>query len=142
MLEYIGLGKDASIAKIKSLVDQIDQNVPLVAGEFDEFVNYFSNRYFDPTGQSPYSFEGLKFRPSANDQVAKAEVTAVLTKNEQNPVMVMKALLVICYRFRNNLFHGEKQLISLDEQIDNFIVANNILKLVLEKIKGSGVFNL
>ncbi len=142
LLEYIGLQKDASIAKIKSLVDQLDQNVPLVAGEFDEFVNYFSNRYFDPTGHSPYSLDGLKFRPGANDQAAKAEVTAVLTKNETNPLKVLKALLIICYRLRNNLFHGEKQLISLDGQIDNFIVTNNILKLVLEKMKASGILNL
>ncbi|QRQ59797.1 hypothetical protein [Sphingobacterium multivorum] len=142
LLEDVTLGKDANIAKIRHLVDQIHQNVPLVAGEFDEFVDYFSKRYFDPTGQSPYSLDGLKFRSGANDQGAKAEVKAVLTKSEQNPVMVLKALLIICYRFRNNLFHGEKQLVILDGQINNFIVANNILKLILEKMKAAGILNL
>lgn len=140
LFEDSAMQRDATIEKMKRLVDQINNISPLDAAELSEFVDYFAQRYFDPTGQSPYSLDGLKFRASANDQAAKADIEAVLRKNELNADMILKALLIITYRFRNNLFHGEKQLVAIDEQVSNFIVANSIIKLVLEKMKAVGLF--
>ncbi len=141
LFEDSAMQKDATIVKMKQLVDQINHASPINAADLSDFVDYFAQRYFDPTGQSPYSLDGLKFRNNANDQAAKAEVEAVLRKNEQSPDMILKALLIIAYRFRNNLFHGEKQLIEIDGQVSNFIAANNIIKLVLIKMKAVGLFN-
>lgn len=141
LFEDSSMQRDATITKMKQLVDQINGISPINTAELSEFVDYFAQRYFDPTGQSPYSLNGLKFRNNANDQAAKAEVEAVLRKNEQNADMILKALLIITYRLRNNLFHGEKQLVGIDGQVSNFIVANNILKLILEKMKTTGLFN-
>jgi hypothetical protein len=44
----------------------------------------------------------------------------------------MKALLVIVYRLRNNLFHGEKWEGGISGQKDNFDNANRVLIAALE----------
>ena len=59
----------------------------------------------------------------------------VLTKIETEPKEILKALLYILYRFRNNLFHGEKEVVRLNGQIENFKVANDLLAKVLEIMK-------
>jgi len=140
IFEDVAMSKKAEIVKLAALADQINGYFPYDAADFTEYVDYFSNRYFNANGDKTYSIEGLKFRGTANDQAAKSLVEAVLTQQEQNPVEIMKALLFIVYRFRNNLFHGEKQLVNIDGQVDNFIVANNILRMVLEKMKTIGMF--
>jgi len=141
LFEDAGMQQDANIPKLKVLADYIHAINPLKADEFKPYVDYFSNRYFNPDGKNTYTLDGLKFRPNASDQAAKAEVEAVLTGKEQSPDMILKALLMILYRFRNNLFHGEKQLVNIDGQVDNFIVANSILKVTLSKMKDLGMFN-
>ncbi len=133
--------KNADIGKLKSLVDHIHAATPLNPKEFTEYVDYFSNRYFNPDGSQTYTLDGLKFRTNPTDQAEKAEIEAVLFKQVQSPDMVLKALLIILYRFRNNLFHGEKQMVNIEGQITNFIVANHILKMMLEKMKHLGMFN-
>lgn len=40
---------------------------------------------------------------------------------------------MIVWRFRNNFFHGEKWTYRLEGQLQNFIDANVILMLLLER---------
>jgi len=98
-------------------------------------VDYFYNRYLNPNIDTTYSIDGLQFRGSSSDQQAKIDVIQVLTKQQTEPKEVLKALLFILYRFRNNLFHGNKEIINLNTQIDNFISANGILNEVLTTMK-------
>jgi hypothetical protein len=42
------------------------------------------------------------------------------------------ALLLIVYRYRNNLFHGEKWLYQMRDQNDNFAQANSVLMRAIE----------
>jgi len=135
IFETFGCNKNADINSIKNLVDEINNREVITLEEFGEYVDYFSNRYYNPNGDTTYSIEGLLFRNYRNDQIAKNEVAAVLTRQEVEPKKILKSLLIILYRFRNNLFHGGKQIVNLDTQIDNFICANNILINVLTKMK-------
>ena len=141
IFEATALDRDATLGKIRLLVDNLHQFQPLTVIELQGYLTYFSDRYFNPNGKNTYSLEGLKFRDNQSDQAAKAEVEAVLTRNEIRPEMILKALLIILYRFRNNLFHGNKEIVQIEGQIQNFIVANNILKIVLEKMKVAGMIN-
>lgn len=139
MFENFGCGKNADLLKIKELVGLLDSYIPLKEDELIPFVAYFSERYFNPNGDKTFSLAGLKFRKNKSDQDALISVEAVLTLKEDAPVKILEALLFILYRFRNNLFHGEKDIVNLDGQIDNFINANHILCLVLDKMKSCGM---
>jgi hypothetical protein len=43
------------------------------------------------------------------------------------------AVLIIVFRYRNNLFHGVKWLYKLKGQLGNFSTANDVLMKVLEQ---------
>ena len=45
----------------------------------------------------------------------------------------MLTLLMIVWRFRNNLFHGAKWAYQLRDQRENFTQANSILMRMLEQ---------
>jgi len=138
MFEAFACGTWADYEKINTAVDKMDASDPI---DVKPYVNYFRDRYFDKHGSTPL-FNGLKFRPTGGDANAKAKVTDALTLKETNGVEVLKALLYILYRFRNNLFHGGKNVANIVSQIDNFIVANNLLIEILDKMKGQGLVNL
>ncbi len=136
MFETFACHREANLNSIKQIVEEINTHESFDLAVFAPFVSYFSNRYFNPDGSTTHSIEGLKLRVSRpSEQAAKAEIIAVLQGNETRPKEVVRALLIICFRFRNNLFHGNKAIIELDNQIDNFIVANNILSIVLTIMK-------
>jgi hypothetical protein len=127
----------ADYSKISTAVDKMK---PFADATLSPFVDYFSKRYFKNNVATHY-FEGLKFRPNGGDVPAKEKITQVLTLKETDPVETLKALLYILYRYRNNLFHGGKQMNSIVGQIDNFVVANNLLIEVLQQMKAQGLVN-
>jgi hypothetical protein len=133
--ETYACNKFANIQAIDQAVEHLNGLEPITLDELTPYVNYFANRYFNADGTETVRFAGLKFRGNAGDQAAQNLVRQVLTRAEVQPKEVLKALLYILFRFRNNLFHGEKQIITLDTQIDNFIAANNILAIVLDRMK-------
>ena len=67
----------------------------------------------------------------------RAQVVAVLKGEKQSAVDVVIAVLTVVYRYRNNLFHGEKWIYDLPEQVEYFDVANQVLVQVLEIHKRS-----
>ena len=56
----------------------------------------------------------------------------VLQSTDVSPDDVAAAVLIIVYRFRNNLFHGAKWLYEFREQIKNFNHANTALMKAVE----------
>jgi hypothetical protein len=104
-------------------------------------LTYFKERYFKDDGTPKEIFEGLKFRIGQSDQAAKQKVTETLTDKIDDPAENLKSLLFILYRFRNNLFHGEKEVIRLNGQINNFTVANDLLAKVLTIMKRQYLIN-
>lgn len=136
LFETFACNKQADINSISLAVEAINAREAIQSELLADHLAYFADRYFNADGSQKEIFNGLKFRNRATDQAAKEAVLRTLIKQETNPKENLKSLLFILYRFRNNLFHGEKEVIRLNGQIENFIVANDLLTKVLTIMKG------
>ncbi len=94
---------------------------------FIEYLEYFQQRYLDKDKNINSLFEQLLFHNFDKKQL----VINVLKQTEHNPVKIIEALLLIVYRLRNNLFHGEKELHSINTQYLNFNNANKLLAEII-----------
>lgn len=94
---------------------------------FGQELAYFRNRYV-ADGTFTHHFEHLHLR--RND--APGLVKKVLNSEEAEPEEVAAAVLIIVYRFRNNLFHGVKLSYELQGQLENFRHANTALMQAIE----------
>jgi len=114
------------------VIDELTQIAARVAGRFPQellgkYVDYWAHRYIEG-GETNHRFEKLHFTHDPHKIIVKN----VLTGNEKNAQRMIHALLLIIYRLRNNLFHGEKDVHQLDGQRENFKQACNVIKTVLE----------
>lgn len=134
LFERYACNRLANINSISSAVDMINQSEAITAELITDHIEYFSNRYFNSDRSPKPIFEDLKFR-DGGDQSAKQRVIDTLTGQQSDPKENLKSLLFILYRFRNNLFHGEKEIINLNKQVENFIIANDLLTKVLTIMK-------
>ncbi len=94
---------------------------------YQKYLEYFQSRYINNISTTNNLFDGLAFRP--NDK--KDFVANVLIENDTNPSNIIEAILIILYRLRNNLFHGQKELHNIHTQHNNFNIANQFLAEVL-----------
>ena len=58
-------------------------------------------------------------------------IKKVLLENDDNKSNKIETVLIIAYRFRNNLFQGEKELRELNSQRNNFIILNEFLSNII-----------
>src|SRR5690606_12903962 len=94
---------------------------------FKRELAYFRNRYYRD-GAFTYHFEHLHIRaPDKPDLVMR-----VLKNEAEDLSEVSAALLIIVYRFRNNLFHGVKWFYENRGQLENFTHANAVLMQAIE----------
>lgn len=94
---------------------------------FEPQAAYFRNRYF-ADGVLTHHFRHLRLR--GNDSIDL--VKDVLQKTDAEPDRIAAAVLIIVYRFRNNLFHGIKWSYELRGQLENFNHANTALMKSIE----------
>ncbi|WP_316840058.1 hypothetical protein [Pedobacter gandavensis] len=94
--------------------------------EFQPQLEYFRNRYIS-NGMVNLKFHNLHLR--ANDRSAFVE--SVLKGNANADLEVILGMVIIVYRYRNNLFHGIKDIQVIDQQKGNFDNANIFLKSLL-----------
>jgi hypothetical protein len=97
--------------------------------DFQPQLDYFKNRYV-ANGATNTRFDNLHFR--ANDR--KESVRQVLLEQVNTVPEIILALMIIVGRFRNNLFHGIKDIQVIDQQKTNFDNANAFLKALLSYI--------
>ena len=110
-------------------VNRLDERLTPVAfeiGEFQETLDYFIDRY-TTNGTTNERFERLNFRNGDRKEM----VADVLLSNDNDTSRIVLALSIIVFRYRNNLFHGLKDFMQIDQQEDNFRNANSILKSIL-----------
>jgi hypothetical protein len=89
---------------------------------------YFQDRYYSD-GAFTHHFDGLRLqRPDRAPMVR-----AVLDGTDNDLRDQTAAVLIVIYRYRNNLFHGVKWGDELAGQLGNFTHANNILMKVLDR---------
>lgn len=129
MFENFACGNFANVSKIESFVMKLN-NRNAITNEFvNPYLEYFINRYSIANNQ--INIDGLQFRTNQSDIRAKGKIEAVLSRQVETPKEILEALLLILLRFRNNLFHGNKQIVNLEGQITNFTIANKLLAEVL-----------
>ncbi|MBA8903180.1 hypothetical protein [Phyllobacterium sp. P30BS-XVII] len=122
------MGAFARADLICAKVDEWREAGTLHADEYDAELGYFRQRYF-ANGDFTHHFLHLKLRPA--DQPAL--VRSVIDGSNSDPRDRLLTLLLIVWRFRNNLFHGEKWTYRLQDQLQNFAHANAVLMRLLEQ---------
>ncbi len=116
------LRADANPRALVRLVQKLMGQGLLSREPFVAALNYFQNRYFHNGALGP-NFPHLRF--SSADQVAIVE--PVLSGQSDELEQVVTALLLIIYRLRNNLFHGQKWAYGVRDQRNNFEHASDVL---------------
>jgi hypothetical protein len=89
-------------------------------------LQFWKKRYY---GESKFNslFEGLAFRDCDRREFVEAVLSGAVfdAKNQ------LLAVMIIVYRLRNNLFHGLKEISTLNEQVANLDVACRVLAAIL-----------
>lgn len=96
---------------------------------FEIALAYWRDRYFADGEPTPH-YAGLHMERTTRQN--QSLVRAVLIGEERTPPHVLQALLLIVYRLRNNLFHGEKWAYGIRGQRDNFVHASTVMMGVLD----------
>lgn len=119
-------GNSANSTKLGNICRDI-QITPELSEQIESSLSHFKQRYVTGTEFSQY-FDGLNFRPNDNKTHVESVLLGTATTNKDK----LLALLIIIYRFRNNLFHGLKRIGSLNDQVENLDTANRLLAAVLQ----------
>lgn len=122
------MGRFARANLIRAKVDEWRAAGTLDADQYEAELSYFRQRYFD-NGTFTYHFLHLKLRPADQPDL----VRSVLDGSNNDSHDRLLTVLMIVWRFRNNLFHGEKWAYRLQGQLQNFTHANAILMRLLEQ---------
>jgi hypothetical protein len=121
------LNSAANVDTIEQAVQRWNRAGLLSPQTFAVAASYFRDRYY-ADGAFTYRFDHLHLERSGNSQV----VRNVLSGQDAAPESIASALLIVVYRYRNNLFHGEKWAYQLQEQEQNFSHANEVLMRAVE----------
>lgn len=89
---------------------------------------YFRGRYFRDNDFT-HHYDGLRLRGKSDREEL---VKSVLTGGTNDPAEVAAGVLIIVYRFRNNLHHGLKWAYGIQGQRENFEQSNAVLMAVME----------
>jgi len=94
---------------------------------FRDEIAWFRSRYY-LNGQETEHLRTLYLERNEFEQFVKATL-----KNDAAPAYdaVLAAFFVV-YRYRNNLFHGEKEHDGFEDQFENFTHANALMMKALE----------
>lgn len=117
----------AQADRITAQVDSWAEENTLRTDQYAAELAFFRARYFK-NGEPTEHFYGLNLRERDNP----GTVAAVLSGADDTPRNQMLTLLMIVWRFRNNLFHGAKWTIEMREQHDNFSHGGAVLMRLLD----------
>lgn len=120
------MDNSATAQTIRLKVDEWQAEGTLEADQYDPDLSYFCNRYF-ADGSPTHHFGNLHLRARDHPGLVRQVIEGANT----DPRDRLLALLMIVWRIRNNLFHGEKWAYGLRDQSGNFHHANAVLMRVL-----------
>ncbi|AYZ19214.1 MULTISPECIES: hypothetical protein [Enterobacteriaceae] len=123
---------EASEAHNENVVDRIGVLSKRVAREMptdaiDSQLAYWSKRYIHESGEPTEHFHYLYFREAS--QIEKS--LDVLINKETSFEDKIEVCLLIVYRYRNNLFHGIKDITLLNDQVENLRNAIELLQIIM-----------
>ena len=99
----------------------------LTEHSFSRELAYFRDRYV-ANGEYTHHFHHLHLRENDAPDLVKQ----VLRHENASLEDIAAAVLIIVYRYRNNLFHGRKWSYELQGQLNNFRCANSALMQAIE----------
>jgi hypothetical protein len=135
MFEKYACGNFANVKKIEDFVVKLNERTAISNETVNPYLEYFIDRYTRVNNE--VNIEGLQFRNKPADARSKGKVLKVLSREVITPREILEALLLILLRFRNNLFHGNKEIVRLNNQVTNFTIANKLLAEVLMLMKAN-----
>lgn len=92
---------------------------------------YFRERYIE-NGKTTHHFDGLYLRGAGLTRDKPALVLSVLKEETDDPAEIAAGVLIIVYRFRNNLHHGLKWVYAIQGQRPNFRHASRVLMAIMD----------
>lgn len=122
------MGTAARADLICAKVDMWQDAGTLDADQYNTELVYFRSRYF-ANGEFTHHFAHLHLRHADQPNL----VRSVLNGSNNNPRDRLLTVLLIVWRFRNNLFHGKKWAYQLEGQLANFNYANAVLIRLIER---------
>ncbi len=126
LFEGTEMNRYCSVQTIRQYVSDLGQRGRLLDFDCDTYLIYLKERYFR-NGQITEYFSHLHLERNHNP----AEVMEALSNENATIVVRVIGCLIVVYRLRNNLFHGEKWLYQLQDQKNNFEYANVFLKSLM-----------
>lgn len=135
---------------VSNLLEQISKDLKLQnwydISKYNLYGKFFSDRYINDKNKCTGYFKNLKLKGTLNDKNSikyKCKDALVKFKNykENNNDYLLNSYLEIAYRFRNNLFHGNKSTIGLNiykecfEKII-FLIENLLKDMILNNFDG------
>lgn len=122
------MGNFARADLICAKVDKWRDSGTVDADQYGAELAYFQQRYY-ANGSFTHHFPHLHLRAADQPGI----VQSVLDGSNTDPGDQLLTVLMIVWRFRNNLFHGEKWAYQLEGQLANFTQANAVLMRLLER---------
>ena len=125
--------KDSGIKcykKLELLSKELNQETWFDIKKFNFFANHFANRYDEKSPKGAKRYIGLHLWPGDKDYLLPA-LKAVIEQGEYDEKLLYY-YLTIAYRFRNNLFHGEKNIEDLGNYREEFTYINQLLSWLMK----------
>lgn len=97
---------------------------------FKSAYDFFHQRYRGPLDFTPH-FEAL----IDEDDRARRQIERIFNDEPNSTREKVRALLLVCYRLRGNLVHGNKWETGLADQVRNFTHASGVLLAVVERFR-------
>lgn len=130
LFETVTCQRNANEKSIREAVDRAIDSGRLNLMTYSKYVDYFRARYLH-NGDIDRVFTVFIL----DNERSKAVVKGVLLNEMHDLSNIVYALLLIAYRVRNNLFHGNKRIDTLHTQTGLFQVVNNLLATFLEDLR-------
>lgn len=103
--------------------------------DYDDYGNFFADRYIDEYGRNTPYFDSLMPFSSEKTKITVGTALRGLRSNKHTKSLFLSYLL-IAYAFRNNLFHGSKRIMTLNEYSECFSKINHMMyKLLLNMVE-------
>jgi hypothetical protein len=121
------LATEGNPKNILALAERVVEAGGIPAERFTPILACFRNRYVND-GSFTHHFENLHFGKSDYQSVVKKALLG--TTDDRNDLLY--ASLLIVFRYRNNLFHGNKWAQGVRDQQGNFQKAIELMQAVME----------
>ena len=99
--------------------------------DFEPYADFFRNR----ANSHHDGIEGYIAALNTGSAKMDLQIRNLLHGSHQSPASMLTSLMLIAFRVRNNLFHGNKEIAYLHNQADLFKFINSMLANYLSKTK-------